>query len=223
MLRFVDLPRMSPKELRKALELDFQRFLPLPRESVYYDFTQVGHAGRGEGQMHIALAAAQRGVVNGLIGACAAARLKVQEVETAGICLSRALRSLGCDYQTYVFLTEEAGRCALTIFREDLPVVARRLADDLSHAEIAGEAIRSIQFFLTQHREQQINKVCVMSRHAGPLVQELRESLAVRLGQPVLVEPYEPVVDLALGADELAALGAAGRGAGKWQAKLRSN
>lgn len=222
MFRFLELPRMSPREVRQALELDFQRFIPLPRESVYYDFAPVGGPEKDPPQMRVALAAAQKGVVDSLQRACRKAGLRLREVEVEGICLSRALTILGLGYQNYAFLVEQGGRSHLTIFKDDLPLVSRRLGDGLDPAATASEVIRSIQYFLTQQRDSTLHAVYVMSPKAGALVEPLRESIGMRLDQAVVVEEYQ--VDLFQGpltAEDIAAVGAARKGAGKWTRRPR--
>lgn len=216
-LRIVEAPSMSARELRRALDLDLERFVPLRREQVYMDFAPLGPA-QDPGRQQVAVAGGQRHWIDLVYAAARRARFVLRDIEVEAICLGRALQFLTAGSSTFGLLSEERGLAKLTLFLAGMPVVARSLGQDLTPMEVAEEAMRSMQFFSLQNRSAALEGLFVLSARELAVTEELEAVLASRMDRPVPVRRLD--VEMrghAPSPGELAAIGATFREVRRWK------
>lgn len=217
-LRIVEAPSMSAREMRRALDLDLERFVPLRREQVYMDFAQLGPA-QEPGRQQVAVAGCQRGWIDLVYAAARRARFVLRDIEVEALCLGRALQFLAAGASTFGLLSEERGLAKLTLFREGMPIVARSLGQDLTPTEVAQEAVRSVQFFGVQNRSAALEGLFVLSSREQLLIDELEAVLAARMDRPVQCRRLDVEVrGHAPSPGEIAAIGATFREVRRWRA-----
>lgn len=92
-VRQVDLPFMEEAELRASLQFQVQEFIPIPVEDAILDFQVLEEfrGEQGERRMQVLLVAAQRGMVEGLVGAVTRAGLDPVMVDLAPFAALRAV------------------------------------------------------------------------------------------------------------------------------------
>lgn len=93
-IRRVSFPPMPLKELRAAVDLQPERYIPLGRESSVYDL-HVLPGAEADGQISVVLAAAPRQTVLDLMALCRAAGLKPVRIDLEPLALYRALVGAG--------------------------------------------------------------------------------------------------------------------------------
>lgn len=96
-VRQVDLPWMSEDDLRAALEFQVQEFIPIPVEEAILDFMILDEiqGPEGERMMRVLIVAAQRDMIEQMLGAMEYAKLTPQVIDLSPLAL---LRSLVSDY-----------------------------------------------------------------------------------------------------------------------------
>ena len=88
--RIVEFPKMTEKELSASLELEAERFIPLPADSVDFDFEIVSEVNEA-GKMEVLLVAAPRSLTSRYVGVLEGAGLSVLALEPETTALVRAL------------------------------------------------------------------------------------------------------------------------------------
>jgi len=94
MVRVIEVPALSEKELRPALRYQIGELLPIPVEQAVYDFTTLG-PGRpkdgGEPKTEVLVVVAQKDIVWDAIGVAKRAGLRVRAVDASPLALLRAV------------------------------------------------------------------------------------------------------------------------------------
>lgn len=92
-VRNIDMPEMTEAELQGALEYQAQDYIPIPVEEAVLDFQILGKRIDADGQprQEVLLVAAQRAMVETLLGSLKQAGLKVSGVDVSSLALIRAL------------------------------------------------------------------------------------------------------------------------------------
>ncbi len=94
--RVIQLPNLPPAEFKKAIPFEASQFLPVPIEEVYYDYTTLG-VREDTGQTDLAIFAAPKTLVDGLIEAVHKSGLELFALETKPTAITRAFLPLGVD------------------------------------------------------------------------------------------------------------------------------
>jgi type IV pilus assembly protein PilM len=92
-VRQVDLPWMDEAELRSSIQFQVQEFIPIPVEDAILDFQILEESATdaGERRVHVLLVAAQRGMIDALVGAVSGAGLDPAVVDLAPFAALRAV------------------------------------------------------------------------------------------------------------------------------------
>ena len=92
-MRNIDMPEMTEAELVGAIEFQAQDYIPIPVEDAVLDFQILGRRTDAEGQprQEVLLVAAQRAMIDTLLGSLKQAGLKVSGVDVSSLALVRAL------------------------------------------------------------------------------------------------------------------------------------
>lgn len=214
-LRIADFPPLSPAELRRSVELELDRYLPLDAATSVFDFATIPSAREGERQA-VLLAGARREIIDEAI-------LLVREVgwhptvlEPVVLAQARALQQLGHPLAGVAVLLD-LGRypAQLTVLREGIPYLSRPLSEN--GPQLAAAIRRSLEFFQMQSKGGPVERFYLL---AGMEQTDEWESLERNLqaefgaaGFPPAVRPELRGADgVELSADYLGALGLAWRG-----------
>jgi hypothetical protein len=217
-VRLARLPNMTLRELRQALQLDAQRFVPFEPHQAYLDFAIVGRTEDGAG-WRVLLAAAPRARVDTVVESLRLARIPLRELEAESLCLARALSARGLPTEATGLLTLESeasplGAPALwtgklTLLGDGLPLVTRRLEGFPSLEALGGAVVPAVQFFYAQNRPLGLRRLWVVGPYAAALAEILRAGLDGRLPQEVAIEVGDLTVDgISFNQAQLAAWGA---------------
>ncbi len=92
-MRPTEMPAMSDADLRSAIEFQAQELVPIPLEDAILDYQVLERFLDAEGaeRLKVLIVAAQKGLVNGLLGAVAEAGLEVSLVDLVPFALLRSL------------------------------------------------------------------------------------------------------------------------------------
>ena len=88
--RVVEFPKMTEKELASSLEFEAARFIPLPIDTVDFDFEVVSRPEEGD-QVDVLLVAAPKSLTDRYVGALEGAGLSILALEPEAAALVRAL------------------------------------------------------------------------------------------------------------------------------------
>jgi len=138
-VRKLMVPVMPEKELRAAIDLQPDRYIPFARDGVVYDLHLLPGPAP-EGQMWAVIAAAPRKCVSDLMAACKAAGLKVVRVDLEPLALYRA--ALATEQAApdqgvcLVDLGSESAR--ISLFEGGIPIISRTI--DMPRSSVEGVA-----------------------------------------------------------------------------------
>lgn len=92
-VRQLDMPALSPADLREALPFQAQDHIPIPVEEALLDYVPVDTYTTAEGQdmQRVLLVAAERQAVDALVGGVAAAKLRPELVDLRAFALIRSM------------------------------------------------------------------------------------------------------------------------------------
>jgi type IV pilus assembly protein PilM len=92
-VRNIDMPEMTEEELRGAIEFQAQDYIPIPVDEAVLDFQVVGKRVNPDGgtRQEVLLVAAQRMMIETLLGAVRQAGLKLAGIDVSSLALTRAL------------------------------------------------------------------------------------------------------------------------------------
>lgn len=92
-VRNIEMPEMTPQELRGALEYQAQDYIPIPVDEAVIDFQVLGSRVGADGtrRQEVLLVAAQKQMIENLLDALRRSGLKVTGVDICGMALVRAL------------------------------------------------------------------------------------------------------------------------------------
>jgi type IV pilus assembly protein PilM len=207
-LRRVTFPKMPVKELRAAIELQPERYIPFARDGSVYDIN-VLPGETADGQLAVVVAAAPRQNVADLLAACRLGGLKPARVDLEPLALHRALVGAGLAGADMCVAIVDLGASAakISLFEGAVPIITRVV--DMPHgtednagqffAGVATEDLfldirRSLEFALSQSGARP-SRVFI-GGGAGEddyllisLTAYLRSFLAGRLPADFLVEP----------------------------------
>ena len=111
MIRFLKLPDLPDKKLRKVIEFELEHRIPLPFDAPYFDFVKLG-APAGEGALRdVMLVAAPQETIREYAEVIKAAGLSVQSIEIRPLSLLRLAERTGqLEAGTTVLLADVGGQ-----------------------------------------------------------------------------------------------------------------
>lgn len=204
-VRKLDFPAMPLKEVRAAIDLQPDRYIPFARDGAVYDVYPLSQSPEQK-EMAVIVAAAPRQVVTGLMDAAKAAGLMPLTIDVESLTLFRAAVATGqasADRSTAI--VDVGGEVAkIALFEGDVPVISRvvdlPVPADPHEARATEELFldirRSLEFAMTQ-LQKPLARVLVTGsvgsdEHlALALTGYLRGFLAHRLPTDFLVEPMQ--------------------------------
>lgn len=142
MMRYLNLPRVGPEEMKAAMKFEAPQHLPIPEEQLIYDFCTVDDApGVPEHQVAVFLAGTQKRLVQGHLDSLAGAGLRSDAVELDCLTLLRALEWMGAipheSPHPLVMLDFGEVGTRIAIIRHGVPMLSRTIPLGLSHLRTA--------------------------------------------------------------------------------------
>lgn len=159
LMRHLFLPQVSPEEMRDLMRYEAPQHLPIPEESLVYDFTPIpGATGAPENQSALFLAGTNKRLVESYLSVFSQSRLRPQAIELDAFAELRMLEYAGLvpDHAPPPFALIDLGEAGtrVSVFQFGVPVLTRTipaglrtlrtaLADTIgSDAALAEEALR---------------------------------------------------------------------------------
>ena len=210
LVRLVVLPVASHEEAERALLLNWQRYLPVPKEELVYQvFSQ---SGRERHQREVVVVGCRRETSYAIRDLFRSAGVSLAALDIQPLCLWRAFHWLGAAPQrTFLAVDLAQNPRSLIVYREaSVPVLSRVIP---AGVDPRPEVERAIRFFMLQSRQENLEEAVVVPPDEGDGSEavEVEEALAeaglgvVRLDPAAL--PLRPSL--------LTAYGAALRGCGR--------
>lgn len=142
LMRYINLPRVPPEEMRSAMRFEAPQHLPVPEDQLVYDFTPVPEAtGVPEHQMAVFLAGTHRKLVDSFLGALARGGLKAGAIELDCLSILRALQWTGMVSETsqtpLVLLDFGESGTRVSVMRYGVPMLSRTIPVGLHHLRVA--------------------------------------------------------------------------------------
>ncbi len=202
-VRRISFPRMPMKELRAAIDIQPERYIPFARDGAVYDIYPLP-ADPSKAEIPVIIAAAPRQEVEGLMRAASLAGLKPVRIDLEPLTLFRAAVATGqASREASTGIVDLGGSAAkISLFEGDVPVVSRVVdmpgmgagerADGTD--DVFWDIRRSLEFALTQ-LQLPLSRVLVTGGVGGDdylalsLSAYLRGFLANRLPGDFRVEP----------------------------------
>lgn len=146
-VRHVEFPQMSEKELREALKWEAEQYIPIPKADSVVDFQVVPHSGQiaSGDKMQVMLVATYRQPIQDYIDLVKAAHLQPQAIDIEPLAVLRALQ-IGQPPVTGVTVVVDmgAGTTNLSIFARGVLQMARVIpiaGNDLTQAIADGTGV----------------------------------------------------------------------------------
>lgn len=96
LMRYINLPRVPPEEMRSAMKFEAPQHLPIPEDQLIYDFSPVPEAiGVPEHQMAVFLSGTHKKLVDSFLGTMGRAGLRPSAIELDCLAALRALQWTG--------------------------------------------------------------------------------------------------------------------------------
>lgn len=142
MMRYLNLPRVGPEEMKQAMKFEAPQHLPIPEEQLVYDFTIVPDApGIPDHQVAVFLAGTQKRLVQGHLDCLFGARLRSDAVELDCLALLRALEWMGAipheSAHPMVMLDFGEMGTRIAVIRHGVPMLSRTVPTGISHLRTA--------------------------------------------------------------------------------------
>ncbi|HEY3364404.1 MAG TPA: type IV pilus assembly protein PilM [Symbiobacteriaceae bacterium] len=142
LMRYINLPKVSPEELRSAMKFEAPQHLPIAEEDLVYDFTPVAEvAGVPEHQVAVFLAGTQQKLVDSLLSALGHAQVRPTAVELDCLATHRSLQWLGLVSYTsplpLVLVDFGESGTRLHIMRHEVPMLSRTIPTGVSQLRVA--------------------------------------------------------------------------------------
>lgn len=137
-LRRVNFPKMPLKELRAAIDLQPERYIPLGREGSVYD-VNILPGETADGQMTAVVAAAPRQTIEDLMAACRHAGVKPLRVDLEPLALHRELVAGGLAERAATLAMVDLGASAakISLFDGEVPLITRVV--DMPRSQVEGD------------------------------------------------------------------------------------
>jgi type IV pilus assembly protein PilM len=142
LMRHINLPKVSPEEMRAAMKFEAPQHLPIPEDQLLYDFTPVPEAtGIPEHLTAVFLAGTNKRLVEGVMASLTKAGVRPTHIELDCLTVLRTLQTLGlvstASAAPLVLLDFGEVDTRLSIIRFGVPVLSRTIPTGLSHLRLA--------------------------------------------------------------------------------------
>ncbi len=142
MMRYINLPKVSPEEMRSAMKFEAPQHLPIPEDQLVYDFSPVPEAvGVPEHQMAVFLAGTHKRLVDSFLATLARAKLRPTAMELDCLAALRALEWTGLVSHTsqnpLVLLDCGEVGTRISVMRYGVPMLSRTIPMGLHHLRTA--------------------------------------------------------------------------------------
>ncbi|HLN60981.1 MAG TPA: type IV pilus assembly protein PilM [Symbiobacteriaceae bacterium] len=142
LMRYINLPKVSPEEMRSAMKFEAPQHLPIPEDQLVYDFTPVPEAtGVPEHQMAVFLSGTHKKLVESFLGTLNRAGLRTNALELDCLTALRAVQWIGMVSHTttlpMVLLDFGEMETSISIMRYGVPMLARTIPTGLHHLRVA--------------------------------------------------------------------------------------
>lgn len=187
-VRNLTLPVMPDSELAEAVRYEAEASLPLPAKEVTIDFIKYGViTDGGIRKQEVLVVAVRNDAVKKLLAASAAAGFMPDTVDIEPLVLQRAVSKLtpgGVPGQTsYAIVHIGSQSTNISIFRDNCLFFTRTLYT--GEHKLVTDIERSLEYYLAEHRGQEVAKLFVTGR--GARLNGLDEYISSRLDIPVEV------------------------------------
>lgn len=202
-VRPTEMPAMNDEDLRSAVEFQAQELIPIPLEEAVLDYQVLERfiSDEGDEMLRVLIVAAQRGMVDGLIGAVSGAGLEATMVDLVPFALLRSLVDLSGfeeldvnDAMGEAIISVGAGVTTVVVHEFGIPrfirivgigsnEVTQAIADELDISLDEAEGYkRQVSLGLTNDPPSQTAK-SVVERRVSSFVEELQGSLEFHTSQ----------------------------------------
>jgi len=142
LMRYINLPRVPPEEMRSAMKFEAPQHLPIPEDQLIYDFSPVPEAvGVPEHQMAVFLSGTHRKLVDSFLGTLGRAGLRPGAIELDCLAALRALQRTGLVSHTsqlpLVLLDFGEVGTRISVIRYGVPMLSRTIPTGLHHLRTA--------------------------------------------------------------------------------------
>jgi type IV pilus assembly protein PilM len=136
LMRHINLPRVSEEEMKEAMRFEAPQHLPIPEESLIYDFTPVPQAtGVPEHQTAVFLAGTNRRLIDTYLAVFHQCGLRPQAIELDAFAEQRTLQFGGMlpelNPPPYVLLDLGESGTRVSVFQYGVPVLTRTIPTGL--------------------------------------------------------------------------------------------
>lgn len=138
-LQVIQMPKMTPKELEKAVLFEAENYIPLPTEKMYLDFQQVSPLADNLDHTDVLLVAFPKAVVDAYVSCLHRAGFQPIVLETESLATSRAIVPDGKSNNLILILDLGEARTVFMIFSGfslrlavSIPVSGRQLTSAIS-------------------------------------------------------------------------------------------
>lgn len=201
-VRQIDLPHMEDEDLRTSLPFQVQEFIPIPVEDAILDFQVLEEfmTDEGERRIKVLLVAAQRAMVEALVGAVGAAGLDPALVDLAPFAALRActpdVPPMLASRESEALIDIGGGVTNIVLHEQGSPRFVRILpmgGSDITQALVAGlgipaedaESVKA-RIGLSAEAGGQVAEgaATIIETRASAFLDEVRGSIDYYLGQP---------------------------------------
>lgn len=142
MMRYINLPRVAPEEIRSAMKFEAPQHLPVPEDQLIYDFSPVPEAaGVPDHQMAVFLAGTHKKLVDSFLATMSRAALRPTAIELDCLAVLRAMQWTGlvshASQQPLVLLDFGEVGTRISVIRYGVPMLSRTIPTGLQHLRTA--------------------------------------------------------------------------------------
>jgi type IV pilus assembly protein PilM len=142
LMRYINLPKVSPEEIRSAMKFEAPQHLPIPEDQLVYDFTPVPEAaGVPEHQMAVFLSGTHKKLIDSFTDTLGRAGLRPSAIELDCLAALRAVEWLGVVSHTsqlpMVLLDFGEMGTRISVMRYGVPMLSRTIPTGLHHLRTA--------------------------------------------------------------------------------------
>jgi len=196
-LQVIQLPKMSEEELKSAVPLEAENYIPLPIDEVYLDFKSIDS---GSGQLDILITAVPKATVDSYVSCIKEAGLIPVALEVESEAVARALIKGGISEVPLVILDVGKNTAGFIVFSggsirftSSIKIVSKKSISESYMAELVSQVDKFIDFYQNHanHADSGKNKIRkIILAGGGSDSKGLAESLLKGLKIPA--EPGNP-------------------------------
>lgn len=165
----LDMPDLSDKELKGAIEWEARRYVPLPLEEVTLSWSVLRQPGAG--QLKVLLTAVPTSVINNYLKMFKLARLVPEALEIEALALIRSL--IGLRKESFIIVDIGARITSLNLVDKGFLRISRSLA--VGGETVTNNIAQSLNINFT--RAEQFKRDLGLSGHMGEVPQAMRPAL----------------------------------------------